>query len=206
MNVKEGIVVIASEVLEDVQKEAESLIANAEREAIKTLEKSKELADQAYLSIIKKAEATAQSEEKRIASLGDIEVRNKLLQTKEELVDKAIQKAIEKLEAFTKTDQYYNFLQKQIERVASGMNSKKLRIQVNGKDKMWLSIKKLEELSKKLEVELTIIEESPEFIGGCKIKTPDNNITYDGTIDNKIAELRLNLRSQIANMLFTETN
>jgi V/A-type H+-transporting ATPase subunit E len=206
MNVKEGIVVIASEVLEDVQKEAESLIANAEREAIKTLEKSKELADQAYLSIIKKAEATAQSEEKRIASLGDIEVRNKLLQTKEELVDKAIQKAIEKLEAFTKTDQYYNFLQKQIERVASGMNSKKLRIQVNGKDKMWLSIKKLEELSKKLGVELAIIEESPEFIGGCKIKTPDNNITYDGTIDNKIAELRLNLRSQIANMLFTETN
>jgi V/A-type H+-transporting ATPase subunit E len=206
MNVKEGIVVIASEVLEDVQKEAESLIANAEREATKTLEKSKELADQAYLSIIKKAEATAQSEEKRIASLGDIEVRNKLLQTKEELVDKAIQKAIEKLEAFTKTDQYYNFLQKQIERVASGMNSKKLRIQVNGKDKMWLSIKKLEELSKKLGVELAIIEESPEFIGGCKIKTPDNNITYDGTIDNKIAELRLNLRSQIANMLFTETN
>ena len=170
------------------------------------LENSKELADQAYLSIIKKAEVTEQAEEKRIASLGDIEVRNKLLQTKDELVDKAIQIAIEKLESFTKTDQYYNFLQKQIERAALGMNSKKLSIQINGKDKMWLSNKKLQELSQKFGVELTITEKSPEFIGGCKIKTPDNNITYDGTIDNRIAELRLTLRSQIANMLFTETN
>ena len=204
MNVKDGLVAIASEVLGDVQKEAEALIVAAENEAKKTLQISKELADHNYLSIVNKSQIKAEVERKRINSLTDVAIRNILLQTKEKLVDKAFQEAIEKLEDFAETDEYYDFLTKQIKNAASKLSSKNLTIQVNYKDKKWLASGNLEALSKKLGITLELLDQTPNFIGGYKIQTTDGSITYDGTIDNRLAELKIALRSEIANLLFLE--
>ena len=48
MTVKDGVSAIASEVLGDVQKEAEAIILAAENEAKETLRAAKEQADQNY--------------------------------------------------------------------------------------------------------------------------------------------------------------
>ena len=204
MNVKDGLVAIASDVLEDVQKEAEALIIDAENEAKKNLQISKEQADHNYLSIVNESQVEVEAERKRINSLTEVEIRNILLQTKEKIVDKAFQKAIEKLEDFAETDEYYTFLTKQIKKAASKLSSKDFFIQVNYKDKKWLASGNLESLSKKLDILLVLLDQTDNFIGGCKIQTKDGSITYDGTIDNRLAELKISLRGEIANLLFLE--
>ena len=94
MSAKSGVVAIADEVIGDVQKEAEAIIVAAENEAKETLRVAKEQADKTYHAILSEANQKAEGEKRKIASVTEVELRNRLLQTKEDLVDEAFEKAL----------------------------------------------------------------------------------------------------------------
>ena len=202
MSIKYGLSAITSEVLEDVQKEAEAIILAAENEAKKTLKAAKEQADQNYQTIINQAKTHAENERRKITSVTEVEMRNRLLQTKEELVNTAFEKALIKLEGFVTTEKYHAYLLKLIEEVAERIGQKNLVVQVNAKDKVWLTQDILNPLSKKLHRELKLSDQTEDCFGGCKIQTVDGKITYDSTIDNRLQELKPALRVEVANILF----
>jgi V/A-type H+-transporting ATPase subunit E len=128
-----------------------------------------------------------------------------LLQTKEELVDEAFEKALVKLKSFVETDEYQTYLVKLVEDIAKKMEQSALIVEVNAKDKELLAADMLKKTSKKLKVELKISEQTPNYLGGCKVQTQDGKIVYDGTLDNRLQELKPELRAQIAKSLFGET-
>ena len=202
MSIKDGLSAIASEVLGDVQKEAEAIILAAENEAKETLKAAKEQADQNYQTIINQAKTKAENERRKIASVTEVEMRNRLLQTKEDLVNTAFEKALIKLEDFVTTEKYHEYLLKLIEEVAERIDQKNLVVQVNAKDKAWLTQDILNPLSKKLHCELKLSDQTEDCIGGCKIQTVDGKITYDSTIDNRLQELKPALRVEVAKILF----
>jgi V/A-type H+-transporting ATPase subunit E len=202
VSIKDGLSAITSEVLDDVQKEAEAIILAAENEAKETLKAAKEQADQKYQTIINQAKTKAETERRKITSVTEVEMRNRLLQTKEDLVDNAFEKALVKLQDFVKTEEYHEHLLKLIEEVAKRIDSKNLMVQVNAEDKTWLTQNMLNRLSKKPRRELKLSDENEDFIGGCKIQTVDGKITYDSTIDNRLQELKPTLRVEAAKILF----
>ncbi len=202
MSVKDGLFAITSEVLADVQKEAEAIILAAENEAKETLKTAKKQADQNYQDIINDEKTNAENEKRKITSVTEVEIRNNLLQTKEELVDSVFEKAVEKLEDFVKTEEYRKYLLKIIEEVVKKIGRKNVVVKVNGKDKTWLTQEMLNRLSKKLRRQLTLSDEKEDFIGGCKIQTIDGKITCDSTIDNRLQELKPTLRVEAAKILF----
>jgi V/A-type H+-transporting ATPase subunit E len=202
MDVKDGLVAIAGEVLGDVQKEAEAIITTAEEEAKKALQTAKEQADQSYLTLVNEAKVKAEAERRRIASLTEVEIRNRLLQTKEELVDAAFERALDELKDFVETKRYHDYLLKIIEEAAEKIGSKKLVLQVNANDKAWLTQDNLNRLSKKLHLNLKLSDQTEDFMGGCRIQTEDGKVTYDSTIDNRLQELKPVLRTEVAKMLF----
>jgi len=202
VSVKDGLAAIANEVLGDVQKEAEAIILAAENQAKETLREAKKQADQDYQAIMNQATVKAEGERKRIASVTEVEIRNRLLQTKEELVDAAFKKANGELENFVDSQNYRDYLVKLITKVAKNINEKKLVLQINVKDKTWLTPEVLNRLSKKLHRELQLSDREEDFIGGCKIQTLDGKITYDSTIDNQLQEMKSILRVEVARILF----
>jgi V/A-type H+-transporting ATPase subunit E len=204
MDVKDGLVAIAGEVLGDVQKEAEALIFGAEKEAKKALQTAKVQADQDYLTLIGQAKVKSEAEQRKIASLTEVEIRNRLLHAKEELVDKAFETALGKLKDFAETPNYPDYLIRLIGEAAEKIGSKNLVLHVNAKDKTWLTQERLQSLSKKLNVNLKLSNQTPECIGGCKIQTEDGKVTYDNTIDSRLQELKPTLRTEIARILFGE--
>jgi len=204
VTVKDGVSAIASEVLGDIQKEAEALLLTAENEAKETLKAAKEQANQNYRAKISEAKAKADGEKRKIASVAAVEIRNRLLQTKEELVDEAFEKALGKLEAFVKTSEYHTYLLELIKDASSRIGQRQLVVQVNARDKEWLTQDMLESLSKKLKCELTLADKKGGYIGGCIVQTADNKIIYDVTIDNRMQELKPVLRVEIAKILFGE--
>ena len=204
MDVKDGLVAIAGEVLGDVQKEAEALILEAEEEAKKTLQSAKAQADQSYLELVSQGKVKADAEGRKIASLTEVEIRNRLLQIKEELVDAAFERAVGKLKAFAQTEKYHAYLLKQIEQAAKRIGQRSLMLQVNAKDKAWLTQENLKDLSKKLHLDLKLSDQTQDYIGGCKIQTIDGKVTYDSTIDNRLQELKPKLRTEVAKILFGE--
>lgn len=204
MDVKDGLVAIAGEVLGDVQKEAEAIILAAEEDAKKALQLAKAQADHDYQMLVGQAKVKAEAESRRIASLTELEIRNRLLQTKEELVDAAFQRALGQLKAFVETEKYPNYLLKLIEEVANRVGAKKIIIQVNAKDQDWLTAEKLKVLSKKVQMDMELHAQTGDFIGGCKIQTEDGKVTNDSTFENRLQELKPTLRTQVAKILFEE--
>ncbi len=204
MTIKNGLSAIAEDVLGDVQKEAETAILAAEGEAKATLKAAKEQADQNYRAKITQAKLKAEAEKRKIVSVTEVEMRNRLLQTKEDLVDAAFEKAFSKLENFVETDDYHDYLFKIIQSAAKRIGQKDLAIQVNAKDKDWLTLDVLKRLSKKLHCELKLSEKTGNYLGGCIIQTGDGKIILDVTLDNRLQELKPVLRVELAKILFGE--
>jgi V/A-type H+-transporting ATPase subunit E len=200
--VKEGLSAIASEILEDVLKEAEAIILESERDAKKILKTAKEEADKNYISAIDQAKTKAEAEKRKITSLTEVEMRNRLLQTKETLVDKAFQKALDRINDFVKTEEYHDYLLELIEKAAERISSKKLIVRVNAKDKAWLTQDRLSRLFKKSSFELKLSDQIEDCIGGCKIQSADGKVVYDNTIENRLQELKPALRVEVARILF----
>jgi len=204
MTIKNGLSAIAKDVLGDVQKEAETAILVAEGEAKATLKAAKEQADQNYRAKITQAKLKAEAEKRKIVSVTEVEMRNRVLQTKENLVDAAFEKAFSKLENFVETDDYRDYLFKIIQSAAKRIGQKDLTIQVNAKDKDWLRPDVLKSLSKKLHCELKLSEKTGNYLGGCIIQTGDGKIILDVTLDNRLQELKPVLRVELAKILFGE--
>ena len=202
MSVKNGISEIANEVVGDIQKIAEASILKAETEAKETLKVAKEHADQNYQTIISQASAKAEAEKLKRASVTEVEMRNHLLQIKEDLVDGAFEKALVKLKNFVKTKEYRSYLLKLIVVTAKKIGKKDLVIQVNAKDKRWLTPDKLKSLTMKAHCDFLISEKTADFIGGCIIQSADFKIIYNNTLDNRLQEFKPILRIEIAKMLF----
>jgi V/A-type H+/Na+-transporting ATPase subunit E len=204
MTIKNGISAIANDVVGDVQKEAEVVILAAENEAKATLKAAKEQADQIFRAIISQAVANAEAEKRKTASVTEVEMRNHLLQTKEDLVDAAFEKALVKLKNFVETEEYRVYLLKLIQNAAERIGQKDLVVQINAKDKGWLTQDALKHLSKKCHCELRLSDKTENYLGGCIIQTEDGKIIYDATLDNRLQELRPVLRVELARMLFGE--
>jgi V/A-type H+-transporting ATPase subunit E len=204
LTIKTGVSAIANEVIGDVQKEAEAIISTAENHAKETLRVAKEQANQTYRAILDEAKEKAEAEKRKIESIAEVEIRNRLLQTKETLVDLAFEKTLVKLKNFVKTEEYQTYLLKLIEEIAKKMDQEVLVIEVNAKDKGWLKPDMLKHASKKLNIEFKMSKQTQDYIGGCKIQTEDGKIVYDATLDNRLEELKPELRAEIAKRLFGE--
>ncbi len=205
MGVKDGISAIAKVVVDDVQKEAEALILAAEQEAKATLKASKEEADRNFKAVIAKAKANIEAEKRKIASITEVEIRNRLLQTKEDLVDTAFDRSLTKLKAFVGSDEYHDYLLKNLQNAIERIGQKNLVIQVNANDRDWLTQDVLKRLSKKFHCELRLSEKTGNFIGGCIVQTEDEKIIFNVTLDNRLRELKSVLRVKLAKTLFGES-
>ena len=204
MSAKNGITAITNDVIGDVQKEAEAIILTAENEAKATLKSAKEQADQIYRAIISQTKTNAEAEKRKIASVTEVEMRNRLLQTKEDLVDIAFEKALVRLKNFVETEDYHDYLFKLIQSAIEKMGKKNVVVQVNTKDNNWLTQDLLKRLSKKCNCDLKLSDKTKDFLGGCLIQSEDGKIIYDVTLDNRLQELKPILRVELAKILFGE--
>ncbi len=205
MSVKTGLSAIANEVLSDIQKEAEALIANAKDDAKQVLRSGKQQANKNYETVVSQAAVKAEMERRRIDSATEVETRNNLLHAKEEIVNAAFEQALKQLKCFTLTKKYRRYLLNQIECVTKELGQNELVLQVNAADKAWLTEGALSRLSKKLKCSFKISDETGGFIGGFKTQTADGKIDFNGTMDNKFDELKPQLRLEIARILFGAT-
>ena len=202
LDVKNSVSAIASEVIGAAEKEAETVLLEAENEAKETLLIATAQADKARQEILNNANVKIASEKRKIASVTEVDMRNSLLQAKDDSVDDAFEKAFVKLGAFAASENYPNYFLKIVDDAAKKLGQKSLVLQVNAKDYEWLTKHALATLSAKLQLDLKLYEKTEDYIGGCKIHTVDDKIILDATLDNKIQELKPSLRVEVAKKLF----
>jgi vacuolar-type H+-ATPase subunit E/Vma4 len=202
LDVKNSVSAIATEVIGAAEKEAETVLSEAENEAKETLLTATEQADQICKEILHQANAKIASETRKIASITEVDMRNSLLQIKDDAVDEAFKNARVKLQDFAVSEKYPDYLFKTIEAVAKQLGQKSLVLHVNAKDHKWLTQHALATLSAKLQLDLRLCEKIENYVGGCKIYTVDDKIVFDATLDYKLQDLKSSLRVEVAKKMF----
>jgi V/A-type H+-transporting ATPase subunit E len=201
-SIKNGLVAIASEILGDVKKESEIIIRDAEKKAEEILRDAKIEAKERRTRLLAEAKEKGKIEKKKTKSLTAIEIRNLLLQVKQEEVNAIFDKALSCLKQFAQSENYSTFLLSFIEEAVKKIESNRLVVYVNPKDREWLAKSKLNELSEKLGVKLTLAKETQNCLGGCIVKTPDGKLSQDNTFEKRLDTLKPVLRGEVAKILF----
>jgi vacuolar-type H+-ATPase subunit E/Vma4 len=201
-NIKKGLVAIASEILEDVKEESETIIRDAEKKAEEILRDTRTEAEKRWASLLVETKEKGEAEQKKIQSLTVIEVRNRLLQAKEEHVNAVFDKAFARLKEFVESEKYPSYLLAFIEEAVKKIEADSLVVYVNSKDRKWLANGKLDELSGKLGVMLALADETKNCLGGCIVKTPDGKLSQDNTFEKRLEALKPILRIKVAKILF----
>jgi V/A-type H+/Na+-transporting ATPase subunit E len=202
VKIKEGLKGIANEVLADVQKEAEVMVLKAEEDSKKALRIAKDESDKIYALVMADAVTKTSSEKKKIDTKADIDVRNQILMAKDALLKSTFEKAQSRLNEAVNEAKYKKFLLKLIEESAKKIGSERLIVIINSRDKLWLTQKSIDLISKKLAVNLSLGDETTPSMGGCKIQTIDGKIIYDNTFENRIEQLKPALRPELVKILF----
>lgn len=201
-NIKEGLASIANEILEDVKKESEKIIRDAETKAAEILRDAKTEAESRRFSLLTEAKEKSELEQKKMQSLTQIEIRNIQLQVKENYINAIFDKVLPSLKQFVESDSYPSCLLALIEEAVKKIDSEQTVVYVNSKDQKLLENGVIEKLSKKLEKNMTLANETVKCLGGCVVKTPDGKLSHDNTFEKRLQALKPNLRIKIAKMLF----
>ena len=203
-NIQEGLIAITNEILNDIMKEAEMTIQNAEKKSEEILQEAIDEAERTHKRLLADAKLKGEREKKKIQSLIEMTIQTKLLQLKEDSVNLVFDKVTSHLKEFVKSSEYHNYLIQLIQEAVQQIGLDKLSVYVNSQDKKWLKSHELDRLAGKIGVDLSLAKDTINCLGGCIVNTPDNKISYDNTLDKRLDQIKPAIRGKVAKILFNE--
>jgi V/A-type H+-transporting ATPase subunit E len=188
---------LKEEIWRRARERADQILREAEAEASRIIEEARRRIEEMTRSRIEPEKLLLR---RRIIGRAISEGRRMIIMAKNEVVERAFEKAIEKLrkEAESKSEAYVNFLRKSLERAleyVSGPDTDEVVIYANESD---LSI--IAGMIKDAQVNVRL-EKSP-IIGGMNVLSVDGRKSYYGSIESRLEALKPILRERVANLLF----
>lgn len=196
-----GIEKITDRIAVDADQEVRTLLESANKQAAEIKASYQALADSKYAEAVEKGKADAADRVERLKGVAELEARKLRLQTKQELLESAFDKALEKLLALP-AEEYVSLLAK-LAANGSATGAEALILSTTdrpryGKQVVIAANALLEQAGKP--AKLTLSEESREFRGGLYIQ--DGNIENNCTFPTIIRMLREQMAGEVAALLF----
>jgi len=161
-------------------------------ESLETLSKSQSSLEQDYNKILDEGRKESYKIEKQIIGSSDLESRNKQLLLVEESVVKVFDKAIEKIEATSRNENYSKLITTLLDESTEALGTTEVTVYTNSKDQD--VVKPL--LSKYSGSELS--SETIDCLGGVEVKSKDGSMTFNNTIDSRLERMKPLIRKEIA--------
>ena len=161
-------------------------------ESLETLSKSQSSLEQDYNKILDEGRKESDKIEKQIIGSSDLESRNKQLLLVEASVVKVFDKAIEKIEATSRNENYSKLITTLLDESTEALGTTEVMVYTNSKDQD--VVKPL--LSKYSGSELS--SETIDCLGGVEIKSKDGFMSFNNTIDARLERMKPLIRKEIA--------
>ena len=176
------------------QSEVEILasIKSSFDESLETLSKSQSSLEQEYDKIIDEGRKESEKIEKQIIGSSDLESRNKQLLLVEESVEKVFDKAIEKIKAANRNEDYSKLITTLLDEATEALGMTDVIIFTNTKDQDVVK----QTLSKYSGAEMS--SETIDCLGGVEVKSKDGSMTFNNTIDARLERMKPLIRKEIA--------
>ncbi|MHB9314976.1 V-type ATP synthase subunit E [Fusobacterium polymorphum] len=176
---------LVAEILQQAQKEANRILAKAKAENLEFTEKENKKIQREVDILEQKSEEEAISLKERILSNANLKSRDMILQAKEELVDRVLEKALERLKNIDK-DSYLDFIENTL---------KNLNISENAEIILSRKMKNI------LGDEIFGYKVSDDVVeSGCSIK--DGNLVYNNEFSNLLEFNKEDLEKEILKKIF----
>ena len=176
---------LVAEILQQAQKEANRILAKTKAENLEFTEKENKKIQREVDIIEQKSKEEAISLKERILSNANLKSRDMILQAKEELVDRVLEKALERLKNIDKNS-YLKF----VENILKTLN-------ISKNAEIMLTRKMKDELGEEIfgyKISNDVVET------GCGIK--DGNLIYNNEFSNLLEFNREDLEREILKKIF----
>ncbi len=161
-------------------------------ESLETLSKSQSSLEQDYDRILNEGRKESEKIEKQIVGSSDLESRNKQLLLVEASVVKVFDKAIEKIGATSRNENYSKLITTLLDESTEALGTTEVTVYTNSKDQD--VVKPL--LSKYSGSELS--SETIDCLGGVEVKSKDGFMSFNNTIDARLERMKPLIRKEIA--------
>ena len=187
---------ITSKILKDAEARKEKILATAAEEKDRIISKKVSSANEVAKEILDKAEIEAKSKKERVISSAKLKVRNNKLAAKQEIIDEVFEKSIDKLTSLSK-EEFLNFVKSTI--LSMNLSGKQTLI-LNEQGLKFVDSAFIEELNKKVNVQITLSKNPGKFKGGFILE--NNGIEINSTYEALVSSLRDELEFEVAKVLF----
>ena len=189
-------------ILEEARRQAQANIERAEKEAAQIIQAARQKAEDKSKSILEKAQREAEERRRRLISVAELEGRKQKLSTKQELIEEAFQKAVEKLNSLP--DQRYREILTDM--VISSVKSGDEEVIFSEKDRKRLGNKFIDNINKRLKGkglkgDVKLSAETRDIDGGFILKK--GNVEINNTFEALIRMRREELETEVVKVLFS---
>jgi len=194
---------LTSKIIKDAEVKKIEILNEATVKADEIIKKKTEEANKKASSILQKAEMESKTIKERIISKTDLEIRNKKLLAKQQVIEKVFEAAKEKLKAMN-AEEFTKFIKNSI--MALNINGDE-EIIINPVDREKLPEKFLDEVNKSLISKgklgnLKFNVKTHEIDGGFILSK--NGIEINNSFDELVNSLKYELEYEVGKILFTE--
>ena len=196
----DGIEKITGRINEDVQREIDAMTADARREAGEIAARYREQADRESAEIVERGRRAAAEREERLASVAQLEARKLELAAKQEMLQKAFDKALERL--LTLPEEQYIVLLSEL--AVKAARTGREQVILSQKDRTRYGKQAVTVANEKLgdKGHLTLSQESRPIKGGLILS--DGDVEVNGTFETLVRLQRGALDREVAKVLFDE--
>lgn len=195
-----GLAKIIDEVAEKIVERLEYSFHELSEEVKKLAEREREETLKIIDEMVEQADKRSEMTKSRILSLTQVKIRGKKLEQLEECVDEVIKKVLEIVGDKASRGELDEYLEKMLEEAVDIVNVKKVKAYTST-----LLIERLkkasEKVSRKKNVEITVVDEPVETVFGVVVKSVDDLVSYDNKIESRIERMKPQIRRAVATIL-----
>ncbi len=169
-----GIDKIKERILEEARLQADTNIKKSSEEAAAIIEAAEKEAENKKRDIIEKAKKEALDVKKRLMAVAELEARKERLKAKQEVIEEAFEKALEKLKSLP--DNEFNSIMSQM--IVNSVKSGNEEIIVSPSDKTKITQGFIDDINKKISLKgipsnIKLSDETRNILGGFVLKSGD---------------------------------
>lgn len=191
-----GIEKITGRIAADAQAEIDAVLGEAQARADEIKAKYDAQAKQEYETLTRRGKAAAQEREKNLNSSAQMESRKLILSAKQEMLDRAFERSLEKLCALD--DASMTDLLAALAVKASVTGEEELILNANVKKRLGKAVVK--KANEDGGVHLTLSAQEGDFDGGVLLK--NGAVEINGTFDTLVRLIRGEVAGEVAEVLF----
>jgi V/A-type H+-transporting ATPase subunit E len=195
---------LGSVVISESEDKAEWIIKSAQEMSNKYIDEATQKATENAEKIITQGRYTGEKEKQKILSTAEMEVKRMVLNCRESLIDEAFALAREKFEAFKKTKEYTNILQKHIISSIGELEGNSFTVIASKHDSFSLTdsvVNKVKKETGKKGLKLEL-QEVDEDIGGVIVREKNGKVSIDNTFDSMLNRIKNEIRAKVSEILF----